>query len=269
MGSTGRVFRWRWLPHERGGQLLVIASITALALAGKGQAASQWEWKKPKGQEQTGQTKEAEAKKGPGTKDGTKDEDGTKEGEAKQKLPAVLFFVIDASPGPARSAGCVVAVMGAVGRVETRLRKDVKSFKGIDAKAEVVFREKDLDHRLRAAVRSLRLPTRERSEGAMAVFLRCQGAVVEPRKKKDRPETPYEPRRFQAEVKVECEACRVTLTSKRTKKKKPWRRTLEATYLTPEQQPEGQRLETESTAMQRAADMVIEQLFAKREKWLK
>ena len=221
-------------------------------------AASQGESKKPEGQkEQTGANAEA------------KEKEDTKKEEAEQKLPVVLFFITDASSGPLKSTGCMMAVMGAVGRVEARLRKDVRRYKGIQARAEVVFREKDIDRRLRAAVRGLRLPKKERSEGAIAAFLRCQGAVREPEKKTDSPKAPHGPRRFQAEVKVECEVCRVTLARKRAKKKKVWGKTLEATYITPKEQPEGQRLETENTAMQNAADLVIEKFFAKRKKWMK
>ena len=193
------------------------------------------------------------------------------EGEEKAKedtRPVVLFFIMDGSEGPLRSTGCMMAVMSSIGRVNSRLKTKSKDYEEIKAIAKVVFHEKRLDDVIRDAIRNLRVPKNERKKGVSAVFLSCQGKVGEPEKKRDRPKDEYDPRRYQADVTVECEACRVSLRRDRIRKKGAWKKKFETTYITPAEQPKDKPLETSNTAMQKAAEKVVERFFAAQEKWL-
>lgn len=241
--SDTRLNRWVWLA-------LILASVSGLA--------------RPAGAASSRKKRAADTK----AEDGEKEADGTAKAEDDQR-PVVLFFIMDGSPGPLRSTGCMMAVMAAIGRVNGRLKAAKKDYEEINALAKVVFHEKRLDDHVRDSIRILRVPKEQRSKGVSAVFLRCQGEVGEPKKKKDRPRDEYDPRRYQADVAVECEACRVSLRRKRIKKKNSWAKEFEATYITPAEQPEGKPLETSNTAMQKAAEQVVERFFAAREKWLK
>jgi len=203
-----------------------------------------------------------------------KAEDGENGADAEEKAeedqrPVVLFFIMDGNPGPMRSTGCMMAVMASIGRVNSKLKAKSKDYEEIKGIAKVVFHQKRLDDMIRESIRNLRLAKEQRSKGVSVVFMRCHGGVGEPKKKKDRPKDDYAPRRYQAEITIECEACRVSLRRKRIRKKGSWEKKFEATYITPEDQPKDKPLENSNTAMQKVAEKAVTRFFASREKWLK
>ena len=107
-------------------------------------------------------------------------------------------------------------------------------------------------------------------KGRRGVFLICRGAIREPKKKQDRAKE-GEPFRFQVDLLIEAEAH--SLVAKRTgvKKKRPWKREFEVTYITPRQidLPPGQKPESDRQALQRACEKFAKEFFKYREDWMK